>query len=71
MKIKFADGTSTTTSNRRDDIVSRLNAHIGPHVIFAGLVWDEDTALRYSRDDGQRSKARLYNVDGTEAVDFE
>ena len=72
MKIKFANGNEITTSDRRNDIVSFLEKHIGPNVvIYAGLVWDQETALRYAQDDGQRAKARLYNDDGTEAVDFE
>ena len=71
MNIKYANGTTRTTSNRRDDIVACLQADIGDHVIYAGLVWDEATAAEYPQDDGQKAKAKLYHDDGTEAVDFD
>lgn len=71
MKIQYANGIVRTTSNCRDDIVACLQSDIGAHVIYAGLVWDAETAAEYPQDDGQRAKAKLFNDDGTEATEFE
>jgi len=71
MIIKYSDGTQRTTRNRRDEIVACLQADIGAHVLWAGLVWDAKTASEFPNDDGQRAKAKLYHDDGTEAADYE
>lgn len=71
MKIQYANGIVRTTSNRRDDIVACLQSDIGDHFIYAGLVWDAQTAADHPQDDGQRAKAKLFNDDGTEATEFE